>query len=263
MTVMETKTPDLTPDIAMFRMRGESMTRIETFVAAAFAFAVTMMVISVGSLPSTMEEFITATKEIPAFSASCAVIIWIWHTHANWSRRYGLEDSGSIFLSSVLIILVLVYIYPLRLMLQGLFHVISDGYFPSGFSFNSFGEVRFMFAFYALGFILLSVNFMGLFAYANYKKLPLNLNPVEQFDTKTELLSWSGVAAVAIVSLFIALMGTQSMIGFSGYIFFSLFPVLHGMAFFRSKKRKTLISQIRNNGSEHPKESITNSEGDT
>lgn len=244
---METKIPDLKPDIADFKMRGESMTRIETFVAAAFAFAVTMMVISVGSLPSNMQEFITATKEIPAFSASCAVIIWIWHTHASWSRRYGLEDGGSIFLSSVLIVLVLVYIYPLRLMLQGLFHVISDGYFPSGFKFNTFWEVRFMFAFYALGFILLSFNFMGLFAYANYKKVRLNLSPVEQFDTKTELINWTGVAAVAILSLLIAITASQTMIGFSGYVFFSLFPVLHGLAFFRSKQRKKLITHILNN----------------
>lgn len=234
-------------DIETFRMRGESMTRIETFVAAAFAFAVTMMVISVGSLPSTMQEFMAATKQIPAFSASCAVIIWIWHTHANWSRRYGLEDGGSIFLSSVLIILVLVYIYPLRLMLQGLFYAVSDGYFPSEFSFNSFAQVRFMFGFYALGFILLSVNFMGLFAYASYKKELLNLSPVELFDTKTELLNWAGVATVAFVSLIIAIVGTQDMIGFSGYVFFSLFPVLHGLSYYRSKQRKVLISSLLNN----------------
>ena len=104
-----------------FEMRGESMTRIEAFVAAAFAFAVTMLVISLDEMPANFDELVTATKQIPAFAASCASIIWIWYTHAIWSRRYGLEDGTSIFLSGCLIFLVLIYIYPLRLMMQGLF----------------------------------------------------------------------------------------------------------------------------------------------
>ncbi|MFT5840861.1 MAG: hypothetical protein ACI9UT_003375 [Flavobacteriales bacterium] len=58
-------------------MRGENMTRIETFVAAAFAFAVTMLVISVGAVPETMQGFVDSTKQIPSFSASCALIMWI------------------------------------------------------------------------------------------------------------------------------------------------------------------------------------------
>lgn len=58
-------------------MRGEEMTRIETFVAAAFAFAVTMVVISLGSIPSTFGAFIQAVKQIPSFAASCAIIFWI------------------------------------------------------------------------------------------------------------------------------------------------------------------------------------------
>lgn len=60
-----------------FRMRGENMTRIETFVATAFAFAVTMLVISVGTMPETMQEFVHATKQIPGFTSSCTIIAWI------------------------------------------------------------------------------------------------------------------------------------------------------------------------------------------
>jgi hypothetical protein len=41
--------------IDYFTMRGESMTRIETFVAASFAFAITMMVISLGTIPDSVQ----------------------------------------------------------------------------------------------------------------------------------------------------------------------------------------------------------------
>ncbi|MGK0304461.1 MAG: hypothetical protein ACI8UG_000191 [Gammaproteobacteria bacterium] len=73
------------PNTHTLKMRGENMTRIETFVAAAFAL--TMLVISVGAVPETMQEFVEATKQISAFSASCAIIMWVWHTHALWCRR--------------------------------------------------------------------------------------------------------------------------------------------------------------------------------
>lgn len=146
-------------------MRDENMTRIETFVAAAFVFAVTMLVISVGTAPETMQDFVDATKQPPAFTASCTIIMWIWRTHAVWCRRYGLEDGITIFLSSSLIILVLSYIYPLRLLMQSLFQTISSGYFLMKMKFNYVWEVRFMFAFYAIGFfccasILLHYIFM-------------------------------------------------------------------------------------------------------
>ena len=53
-----------------FRLRGVNMTRMETFADAAFAFAVTMLVISVEAVPQNYEEFAAALKSIPAFFAS-------------------------------------------------------------------------------------------------------------------------------------------------------------------------------------------------
>ncbi|XOV77877.1 MAG: TMEM175 family protein [Aestuariibacter sp.] len=76
----------------MSRLRGETMNRIETFVAAAFAFAVTMLVISVDSIPGTFSELQQAAMDIPAFAASFAIITWIWFEHATWCRKFGLEQ---------------------------------------------------------------------------------------------------------------------------------------------------------------------------
>lgn len=227
-----------------FKMRGENMTRIETFVAAAFAFAVTMLVISVGTVPATMTEFVEATKQIPAFSASCALIVWIWHTHAVWCRRYGLEDGITIFLSASLIILVLTYIYPLRLMMQSLFQAISNGFFPMEMEFNNVWEIRFMFAFYAVGFMLLCINFIALYAYALSKKNLLQLNPIEYFDSQSETFMWMISAVLGSISLAFSLWLPLNMLGFAGYIFFALFPLLTGLSVYRGNQRKRMIEQI-------------------
>ena len=229
------------PDPHPFKMRGESMTRIETFVAAAFAFAVTMLVISVGTVPETMQQFVDATKQIPAFTASCAIIMWIWHTHAMWCRRYGLEDGMTIFLSSSLIILVLTYVYPLRLIMQSLFNTLSHGFFPMELSFKSAWEVRFMFAFYAIGFSLLCLNFIVLYLYAMSKHKLLQLNEFEYFDSQSEVYMWLLGVGVCVASLMLALWLPIGMIGYAGYVLFILFPLLTALRLYRGSRRKRMI----------------------
>ena len=54
----------------VFRMRGAQQTRIDAFVDAAFAFAVTLLIVSVGHVPSTVQDLILAMRGVPAFSAS-------------------------------------------------------------------------------------------------------------------------------------------------------------------------------------------------
>ncbi|MBU3003828.1 TMEM175 family protein [Paraglaciecola arctica] len=232
------------PTASPFKMRGDNMTRIETFVAAAFAFAVTMLVISVGSVPETMQDFVDATKQIPAFTASCALIMWIWHSHAVWCRRYGLEDGMTIFLSSGLIILVLTYIYPLRLMMQALFSSVSNGYFPMEMTINFVWELRFMFAFYAIGFLLLSINFVALYLYAHRKRNDLGLDEVECFDTQTEIYIWSIGTGIGAISLLFSLILPADFIGFSGYVLFALFPFLYGLGFYRTTKRASIVAKV-------------------
>ena len=91
------------------------MTRLETFTDAAFAFAVTLLVVGGGdSVPANFTEMVLALKQVPAFAASFANIMLFWYAHHVWSRRFGLDDTASIFLSLVLIFVVLIYVYPLK-----------------------------------------------------------------------------------------------------------------------------------------------------
>lgn len=85
------------------------MTRIEIFSDAAFAFAVTMLVISLSSVPRNYDELLVAMKGVPAFAASFTVIMVLWVSHRRWSRRFGLDDGISTFLTLALIFIILVY----------------------------------------------------------------------------------------------------------------------------------------------------------
>ena len=106
MTPLKQEFVDSCPVEGGFRMRGLEMTRIEGFVDAAFAFAVTMLVISFDAIPTSYAEVIVAIKGIPAFILAVIQLVWIWYTHNKWSRRYGLDTALTVTLSTALLIVV-------------------------------------------------------------------------------------------------------------------------------------------------------------
>lgn len=221
-----------------FANRGDTMDRLETFVAAAFAFAVTMLVISVDDVPTQFSEFVYATKLIPSFAASFAVVVWIWASHANWCRRYGLEDTPAIVLSAFLVFVVLIYIYPLRAMMQSLFSVLTNGYLPHEMKYTAGSEVRFTFLFYAIGFLLLALNFMALYFHAFRKRMDLRLSADEIFVTLSEIQVWAIVAFVSTSSIALAALVPINHIGLAGYVFFCIFPLSWLHQYIRAKQHQ-------------------------
>ena len=81
----------VTRDSAGFRLRGLQMTRVETFTDAAFAFALTLLVISLQP-PTSFNDLLTALRGVPPFLLSASMLMMFWWGHHQWSRRYGLDD---------------------------------------------------------------------------------------------------------------------------------------------------------------------------
>ena len=50
------------------------MTRLETFIDAAFAFAISMLVIAPQQIPDNIEAILAAFKNVPTFICSIAVL---------------------------------------------------------------------------------------------------------------------------------------------------------------------------------------------
>src|SRR5207342_1232287 len=69
---------DALPRLGGFRLRGIAMTRLETFIDAAFAFAITMLVIATQQIPDDIETLLAAFKNVPAFVASIIVLGIFW-----------------------------------------------------------------------------------------------------------------------------------------------------------------------------------------
>ena len=184
---MSTTASGTSQDDGPLRERGSEVTRLEAFVDAAFAFAVTMLVISFDSLPDSIGALIEALKGIPAFAASFAVIANFWHLHARWSRRYGLDDSATTGLSLLLVFLVMVYVYPLQMIFGGLFNWISGGALPAGFTLSSFDDLRWMFLIYAIAWATLGLVMVALNRHAWKQRESLDLNRSERLELRGNL----------------------------------------------------------------------------
>ena len=139
-----------------FRHRGRDITRLEVFVDAAFAFAVTLLVISIDTIPDTVGGLVDAMKGVPAFGISLIMIALFWSAHARWSRRYGLDDAVTTVLSIAFVFVVLVYVYPLKMMFASFFGWITDGWLPFGLRLEQgYRDILLMFMVYGAAFATL------------------------------------------------------------------------------------------------------------
>ena len=154
------------------------MNRLETFTDAAFAFSVTMIVISVDEVPRSYPEFIEALKLVPAFLVCFVQLMLFWWAHHEWSRRFGLEEGWSMVLSLCLVATVLVYIFPLRIIFSAFFASATDGWLPSPFPLT-LDQIGVMFVVFGAGFAIMGGLVTALNAVALAQADSLKLNALE------------------------------------------------------------------------------------
>src|SRR4030095_8258139 len=118
-------------------------------------------VFSAQQIPDDIETLLAAFKNVPAFVASVVVIGIFWRGHWLWSRRYGLEDGVSIFISWAMIVTILIFIYPLKAVFGATWYLLSSGHVCQRFSLHTTeSQARTIFAIYALGLIAISAEIL-------------------------------------------------------------------------------------------------------
>lgn len=211
---------DALPRLRGFRLRGIEMTRLETFIDAAFAFAITMLVIASGQVPDTIGALLAAFKNVPAFVASIAVLSIFWRGHWLWSRRYGLEDAVSILISWVMLVTILIFVYPLKMLFGAMFYYLSNGRVGQFTHVQSEEQARALFAVYAIGTAAIALEILLLNLRAWQLREPLRLNERERLMTRGELSGWSIPVGVALLALVLALTLPIEQVQWSGWCYF-------------------------------------------
>lgn len=191
-----------------FRQRGQQVARIEAFVDAAFAFALTLLVIVQNEMPDTMAEVREALRRIPTFIACFVLIALFWAAHNRWSRRCGLVDAHSTVLSLALVLVVLVYVYPLRMVVSQGLSLLTGGWVPSELRLRdglTAADVQTIFIVYSVGFGLMALLIERLDAHALRRADALQLDACEAFDLHSDRDMHRLMAGAAGLSLLASL----------------------------------------------------------
>jgi uncharacterized membrane protein len=228
---------DSLPRLRGFRLRGIAMTRLETFIDAAFAFAISMLVIAAQQIPDNVQTLLAAFKNVPTFVCSIVVLGIFWRGHWLWSRRYGLEDGVSILISWVMIVTILTFIYPLKAIFGAMWYLLSSGAVGQRLSLHTTeSQLRTIFAIYALGLIAIAAEILLLYLHAWQLRDPLRLNARERSMTRGELSGWSIPVSVGIVSLIFALTLPAEQIQWSGWVYFSMIILVPLQRYYRRRR---------------------------
>jgi len=166
--------------------------RLDNFTDAAFAFAVTLLVIGGSEAPTNVAMLRAAVAEVPAFAIGFAVIAMFWSAHVRWRGIRGEGDWISAVLSILLVFLVLIYVQPLRAMARSLSTFLGGDGTP--FS----GDVGDLFLIYGAGFIAMAATMAALFAEAQRNRA---LDAEMRRALKGEVWIWVILVTTGLVSI--------------------------------------------------------------
>lgn len=170
--------------------------RLDNFTDAAFAFAVSLMVIGGAGAPQTFEALIAALGDLPAFAFGFAVMAMFWLGHVRWRKSRGEGDWLATLLTLILVFLTLIYVQPLR----GMATATALWFTGHGQEFG--GSLPGLFAVYGSGFVLMSLTMAGLWAESLRSD---QLSREQRANARGECGIWVILALTGLVSILVSM----------------------------------------------------------
>jgi hypothetical protein len=224
-----------------FRWRGHDISRIEGLSDAVFAFAITLLVVSL-EVPKTFGELREMMHGFVAFGICFALLLLIWHAQYLYFRRYALDDRRTFLLNAALLFVVAFYIYPLKF----LFTAIVDG--ATGFQAVKGGvpvprmnreEWSQLMLIYSAGFVGVYVIFALLYQHAYRLRDALELSPMEAYETRGVVQEQLVMIGIGALSFGLALLRRPAL---SGMIYMLIGPMQAMLGMRHGKRRRALLA---------------------
>jgi len=228
---------------SVFVWRSHEPSRLETFSDAVFAFAITLIMVSL-EVPRTFDELFEVFKGFFAFACCFGILFMIWNNQNIYFRRYGLNNARVTSLNAMLLFVVLMYVYPLKFLFMALF---------SGGQYNDHGHVGIMITeqqqptlmyVYHSGYAAIYLLFYLMHVHAKKQAAEINLSPGELFETDTFILLNILNACLGIIGILFVLLAPLKYKGTSGFIYMAI-PFLYSFLFtIRGKKARKKFGGI-------------------
>ncbi|MEK7727991.1 MAG: TMEM175 family protein [candidate division KSB1 bacterium] len=219
--------PSQAQSTSPFRWRSHEISRIEGFSDAVFAFAVTLLVVSL-EVPETFSELWEKMHGFVAFALCFVALFYVWYEQYIFFRRYALKDNFTVWMNGALIFVVLSYVYPLKFLFSLLVKIFAGSimvHTHDGTSVPMIESAQFptLMIIYGLGYLAVSLLFVLLFHHAWRKRAELDLNAVEMLFTQSSIRSHGINISIAVLSIaIVVVLGSSSL---SGMIYMIIGPL--------------------------------------
>lgn len=228
----------MTPTTESIRWRGGQVTRIEALSDAVFGFAIALLVVSM-DVPTKFSDLTAMMAGFVPFAFTFALIILVWSYHYRLFSRYDLEDSYTIVLNSVLLFVVLFYIYPLKFVAGFLFKTFS-GQSTAGV-FSSHEDIPMMMTIYAAGFTAVFVVFALLYLHAyrlrdRMQLTQLQIVAAQHHIADCAIMAGAGLFSIALAQLLPASIGGPA----AGFSYFLIGPAQFAVGSYFGRRLKAL-----------------------
>jgi uncharacterized membrane protein len=208
-----------------FRWRGNEVSRVEGLTDAVFAFAVTLLVVSL-EVPDTFEGLLDVVRALPAFIICFTLLMTFWTAHFRYHRRYGLQDWFTRVMTMAILVVVLFFVYPLKFLFTMLTVNVFQLQLHDAPKIESAAQGDMLYLIYGLGFAGVWTLYAALYWNALRKREALELDAKEVLLTKLDLAGNFIYVGVCLLSILLAFTLTDTAI--PGLIYFSLGP-LHAL----------------------------------
>lgn len=219
-------------------IRGRDVSRIEGFSDAVFGFALTLLVASI-EVPPDFAALKQTLRGFLPFALTFALISWIWYLHYSFFRQFGLEDRLTIVLNSILLFVVLFFVYPLKVMANNL---VGMGHS----TFDSLTEYdnRFLMVSYSAGVVAVFLVFFLMYWNAYRQRAELELTPTHLYDIGTAMRAHASSTLLGVTSIILAMTLPMKFFGLAGLIY-ALEGPLQGINGWRrgSRRAQFLLSR--------------------
>ena len=217
-----------------FRWRGGEISRVEGFSDAVFAFAVTLLVVSL-EVPKSFHDLMLAMRGFPSFAICFAILANVWFEHYRFFRRYGLQDAYTIVVNCVLLFFLLFYVYPLKFVFSSMF----------GGAQIQVDQARKLFEIYGGGFAAVYFIFSLLYWHAWQFRRALALDPLEKLKTQQGLADHLAMMAIGLLSIVLAFTLPPRWVGLAGWLYFGIGAYFTAAGMFFGRRETQLLETMR------------------
>jgi Endosomal/lysosomal potassium channel TMEM175 len=241
-----------------FRWRGREISRIEGLSDAVFAFAVTLLVVSL-EVPKTFDELAVTMRGFGAFAISFTLLFIVWFNQYKFFRRYGLQDTLTVCLNGALLFVVLFYVYPLKFLFTLLVNQLMGGHgevrLPNGNAVDMVepGQISTLMVIFGVGYVAVFAVFVVLHLHALRKRAELELNQLEIFDTRNSIQESALNCSVGLFSIGVALFGGHYA-GLAGPVYMLTAVLLTVNGTLMGRRRQQLERKLSSPSQDQPNE---------